>query len=296
MVNRPVTAFVLGGGGARGALQVGALRALLEAGLQPDLLAGTSIGAANATFVAMHGFTAGALDALEAVWHDAARRDLLPDNYVWLTVRALFNRAGLDVGHRIRDFFVGHGLDPDLRFGQLPGPRLTLVAADLKAGGTVLYGSDPDGPVLNAVLASTAIPPWVRPLAREGRLLMDGGVVSNLPIEPALAHGATAIVALDLADPRLVGPQAAGLGPFLFQLVSTVEQRQVHLEKQLAAARGVPVHHVRLQPETPVAVWDFGQAVPLLERGYSLARRYLAEHPELARSEVPWWRRLWPWR
>jgi NTE family protein len=296
MATKPVTAFVLGGGGARGALQVGALRALLEAGLRPDLLAGTSIGAANAAFLAMHGFTAGALDALEAVWHDAAERDLLPDNYMWLTIRALFNRAGLDVAHRIRDFFVGHGLDPDLRFGQLPGPRLVLVAADLKAGGTVLYGSDPDGSVLNGVLASTAIPPWVRPLAREGRLLMDGGVVSNLPIEPALAHGATAIVALDLADPRPVGPQAAGLGPFLFQFLSTVEQRHVHLEKQLAAARGVPVHHLRLQPEAPVAVWDFAQTAPLLERGYTLARRYLAEHPELARRKEPWWRRLWPWR
>jgi NTE family protein len=290
-------AFVLSGGGARGALQVGALRALLESGIQPDMVLGTSIGGVNAAFLSMHGFREETLAALEDAWRDAAEADLLPDNYLWLTIRMLFNRSGSDVQHHIRSFFVDHGISPELRFGQLPGPRLTLVAADLRAGCTVLYGADPNQSVLNGMLASTAILPWVRPLEEDNRLLMDGGVVSNLPIEPALVSGATEIIALDLSDPRPVLPSARGPGPFLYQLLHTVEVRQIHLEKQLAAAQGVPVYHVELLPQTPVAVWEFPRAVPLIEQGYTLMKRYLLEHPELtspaAQTKVPWWRRAW---
>lgn len=276
-----VCAFVLGGGGAKGALQVGALRALLEAGLVPDLLVGTSIGAANASFLAIAGCSLEATDALEQAWHAAASQDLLPDNYLWLTVRALFNRPGPDVQVRLRRFFIRHGLDPELRFGDLTGPRLVMVAADLWTGSTVLFGTSPEQRVLDGVLASTAIPPWVRPFDQGDHLVMDGGAISNLPIEPALSQGATKIIALDLADPRPVGPAARGFGPFLFQLVHTVEQRQVYLEKQLADARGVPVHHIPLQAALPMAVWQFERSIPLIDRGYDLMRDYLRIHPDL---------------
>jgi NTE family protein len=93
-------AFVLGGGGSRGALQVGALRALLEAGYRPDLWVGTSIGAVNATFLALRGFNQESLTALVGVWQDAVRADLLPSNYLWLTIRTLFNRSGGQINHR----------------------------------------------------------------------------------------------------------------------------------------------------------------------------------------------------
>ncbi len=275
-------ALVLGGGGARGALQVGAMRALVEAGLQPDLVAGTSIGAVNGAYVAVRGFTAEALDGLAGAWHDAASMDLLPDNYLWLIIRSLFNRPGLNVQRQMRAFFVKHGLDPELRFGDLRRLPLILVSADLWAGCAVAHGTDPDERVLDAVLASTAIPPWVRPMDAGERLLMDGGAVSNLPVEPALVQGATEIVALDLSDPRPIGPDVAGFGPFLFQLMYTVQHRQTELEKQIAAARGVPVYHVPLQPAVPMALWDMKRSVPLIERGYELMRWYLDEHPELA--------------
>ena len=101
-------ALALGGGGARGALQAGALRALLEANIQPDILVGTSVGAVNATHLALYGFTEASLDLLQRAWHDAATADLLPSNYLWLTVRALFNRFGHQSYQRIYDFFVAH--------------------------------------------------------------------------------------------------------------------------------------------------------------------------------------------
>lgn len=289
----PCLAFVLSGGGARGALQVGALRALLEADLQPDLWVGTSVGAVNATYLAVHGFTPEALAGLETAWRDAVQADLLPANYLWLTVRVLFNRAGWRPHHRMRDFFIAHGLPPDLRFGDIQGARLILVAADLNAGRAVLYGADPQQSVLEGLLASTALPPWVHPLEKDGQFLIDGGVVSVLPIEPALAQGAREIVALDLADSREVPVEARGFGPFLGKLMSTVEQRQIELEMALARARGVPVRHLPLQAEQPVPIWDFGHTEALMAQGYSAAWLEIAQWLPRRRPWHTWLSRLW---
>jgi NTE family protein len=291
-------AFVLGGGGARGALQVGALRALAEAGVQPDLLVGTSAGGINATYLAMYGLSPESIDGLESAWCDAAEADLLPNNYMWLVIRSLFNRGGSPAEHRLRDFFVEHGAQPDVQFGQLQHAPLILVATDLKSQGTALFGSNPQDSVLQALLASTALPPYVRPLSHDEQLLIDGGAVCNLPIEPALCSGATEIIALDVTTSHAVLPAGGGMGPMLYQLIHTVQQRQTFLEKQLAAARKVPIHHVQLESDSPVAVWEFQRAASLFRPGYDQMRRYLAEHPELnshpQRRSRLWWQRLRP--
>jgi hypothetical protein len=72
-------------------------------------------------------------------------------------------------------------------------------------------------------------------------------------------------------------------------LIHTVEQRQVFLELRLAEARRVPVHHIKLEPDQPVAVWEFAQSLELFEPGYRVTRQYLADHPELGKQT--WWRR-----
>lgn len=266
-------AFVLGGGGARGALQVGALRALLEADFYPDLLVGTSVGAVNAAFLALHGFTRNSLEQLVSAWQDASTADLLPANYLWLTTRALLGRPSADPAQHMRDFFIVHGLDPGLRFEDIQSMRLILVAADMNTGQPILYGQDPRDSLLEGVLASTALPPWVAPIKKDQRLLVDGGTVSNLPIEPALVAGATEIIALDLADPRDVPTGDHGFGPFLGKLINTVGQRQQDLELALASAQGVPVTLLHLQGSDPVPLWDFRQTDALIVQGYRAARR-----------------------
>lgn len=271
-------AFVLGGGGARGALQVGALRALLEAGYQPDLLVGTSAGAINATYIAMRGFSPQCITDLVQAWRDAATAELFPQNYLWLTVRALFRRPDVYTIHRLRDFFVTHGVNPELRFGEIQGIRLILVAADLNASQLSLYGLDPGQSVLEGLLASTALPPWVTPIEKDGRLLMDGGAISTLPIEPAMLVGATQIIALDLYDPGSLPHEADGFGPFLAKLLNTVERRQTEMELALAAARRVPVYYLHLRGPASVPLWDFSHADELIEIGY-----------QLAQAEIPRW-------
>jgi predicted acylesterase/phospholipase RssA len=120
--------------------------------------------------------------------------------------------------------------------------------------------------------------------------LIDGGVVSTLPIEPALAQGAGEIIALDLADPRQSPPaEAHGFGPFLGKLMGTIEQRQIEVEMALAAARGVPVWRIPLQSEKPVALWDFSRTDELIGQGYEMTRQEIAHAQPRRMSGLRTW-------
>ena len=268
-------AFALSGGGARGALQVGALYALLEAGLQPDFVIGASIGAVNAAFLALNGFSRPSLDKLAGGWRMAEINGLMPANYVWLTVRAMFNRSSNDPSRRLRDFFIAQGLTPELSFGHIQQPGLVIVSADLNTGKPILHGEDPQDKILDALLLSTALPPWFKPVRKQDRYLVDGGVVSNLPIEPALKLGATEIVALDLMDARELLWTGEGVRGFLDRVIYSVGQRQVDLEMELAEARGIPTLYLGLTGETPVHIWDFTHTDELIAQGYKVARQML---------------------
>ena len=133
-------AFVLSGGGARGALQVGALRALLEAEIYPDLLVGTSVGAVNATYLAVNGVNLASIDGLVSAWESASTADLLPTNYFRLAIRSFTHLTRDEVYTSMRDFFISQGLGPGFSFIDIQGVELVLVATDLNTGDAVLYG------------------------------------------------------------------------------------------------------------------------------------------------------------
>lgn len=265
-------AFVLSGGGARGALQVGALQALIEAGIYPDLLVGSSIGAVNATYLAVHGVNLKAIDGLKESWYKASRADLLPMNYFRLALRSFTSLSRDEVYVHIRDFYISQGLMPEASFSDLGEVDLVLVATDLNSGEAVLFGPHQDLSILDCLMDSITIPPWIMPNAREGNLLMDGGLISNLPIQPALKAGAESIIALDLndlRDPPLPGPE---VGKLLAKLLFTVAKRQTELELALAESGQVPVLKINLLGIPPIAMWDFNYTRPLIEQGYQIAK------------------------
>ena len=270
---------MLGGGGSRGALQVGSLYALLEHGLEPDLLVGTSIGAANAAFLALNGFSKEGLDLLRAVWHQAADLDLLPSNYIQMTLRAMLGRSPINPSQRIQDFFVQNGITHELCFADLKGPHLIVVSSDLNTGRPVFHGEALDAKILDALLMSTALPPWTMPVKKQNQYLMDGGVLSNLPIEAALHAGATHIVALDLLDSRELFEASNIFGYFLDRLSFAVEKRATDLELRLAKARGVPVFHLNLTGKGLIPLWDFHHTEDLIARGYEITKQAIAENP-----------------
>lgn len=267
-------AFVLGGGGARGALQLGALRALFEAGYQPDLLVGTSIGAVNSAGLAMWGANMEGIAALEGAYRSVAEGHLM-DTPGWIVWHTLSGRP-FDTSRRAKDFMIAAGLTPEVRFGQLRHARVGLVGAEMGSGKPVIYGLEPDQSVLEGVLTSCAVPPWFAPIEDEDQLIVDGGALSLLPIEPALTMGATEIIALDLSG----SPTRSGPIHRLNQLeksISAFTQREIHLEIALAEARGVPVRYMRLLSNPPVQLWDFSTYRDLISTGYGTALRRIAD-------------------
>jgi NTE family protein len=273
-------AFVLSGGGPRGALQVGALRALLEADIRPDMIVGTSIGAINGAFIARFGFNEDAIERLIAVWDDAANGEFAPADFIRAMIRSLIPRMN-NHGYleQARAFYARHGITPDLRFRDLTGPELYIIAADINHHRAVIFGEDPDDLVLDSMLASAAIPPWLPPLKLAGGLMVDGGAVSDLPIEPALRHGATEIIALDLFHPQPPDEPVQGFTGILNRVLTTMENRHIELELELARLQGVPVHRWKLLYEQRIPMWDLSHTHNLIHLGYDMAKTYLAQTP-----------------
>ena len=280
-------ALVLSGGGPRGAMQVGALRALMEEGIEPDFMVGTSIGAINGAFLARYGYSLDTLDLMIDVWDSSARGDFAPGDFILALLRSVLpgvKSAGyLD---QARAFYSRHGITPDLRFGDLVGPKLYIVTADIRHYRPVIFGDDPDHLVLDSMLASAAIPPWIQPMPIGDGLLVDGGAVSDVPIEPALSRGATEIIALDLFNPTPPETDMKGVGGLLDRVFSTMENRHIELELELAALKGVPVHRWRLRYDQPIPLWDLSHTHNLIHVGYELAKTYLAEARQQQEQDI----------
>ncbi len=289
---RKRVAVVLGGGGARGALQVGALRALLEANIQPDMLIGTSVGALNAGALATYGLNKVGLARLEDAWRDAKDADILPSQSWWALMRSLFRRTSQVHQAHLREFLLQHGLPPELRFRDLP-VRVGMVAADMYTYDMVVYGENPEDRVLEGILASTALVPWLPPLDINGRSLIDGGSVSNVPIQVALEWGAKEIYALALDDDRVIGTQIRGLTGTFMRLMYLMSYRQTELELILAREKGIPVHFIHLLPAEPVAIWDFSRTEALFQEGYEITKAFLETQSDQGDSRFKVWKRLW---
>lgn len=172
--------LALGGGSARGWAHIGVIRALQDAGIEPDIVCGTSIGAlVGAAYVG------GELDPLEA-WV----RSLRLQTVVGFLDFSL--TGGLIKGEKLIGFFRNHFVDRDIR--ELARP-FGAVATDLQRGREVWLR---EGPVTDAVRASIALPGLFTPVQLDGRWLVDGGLVNPVPVSLCRAMGADLVIAVDL--------------------------------------------------------------------------------------------------
>lgn len=185
---------VFGGGGAKAAAQIGAQRALVEAGLPPAEYVGTSLGAVVACTFAT-GLDADAV--LERI--GGIRREDVAVNRPLLPLRALFLDSLLKPGP-LRETF--ERLIPARRFQDLTIP-LTVTAVDVASGELVLFGHrGRDVPLMDALAATTALPLYYPAVEIDGRRYLDGGLRAVLPLEVAAKAGADLVVAVN------VGPGA----------------------------------------------------------------------------------------
>ncbi|WDD90442.1 patatin-like phospholipase family protein (plasmid) [Burkholderia sp. FERM BP-3421] len=183
------TAFVFAGGGSLGAIEVGMLRELLNYGERPDFVVGASAGAINAAYFAGQPDRDGVAN-LEALWCNIRRRDIMPFSMLGLLRTILQNRAHLVETTALRMLLERHLRYQYVERASLP---LHVVATDMLSGSEIVLSS---GLVVDAVLASAAIPGVFPPVRIDDRLMVDGGVANNTPISIAVAQGATRIVVL----------------------------------------------------------------------------------------------------
>ncbi len=208
----PTVGLVLSGGAVRGAAHAAAIEVLVGGGVRPDLIAGTSAGA----FV-------GAVLAAGTAPDELLR---IISTMRWSTVaRPYPSRLGLFDTNPL-EAFIDATIGP-LTFEDLLCP-LAVVTCDLLTGEQVVIDS---GPIAPAVRASAAIPGVFPPVDHQGRLLIDGGVVDNLPVDVARRMGADYVIAIDVSPPITDGRRPRGLFDVLLMAsdIMSLAQRRVRL-------------------------------------------------------------------
>ena len=179
---KPRVGLALGSGSARGWAHVGVIRALERAGIQPDLVCGTSIGAlVGAAYVA------GELERFEQWLLSLGVKEVL-----WfMDVRM---NGGMIKGERLMEFFRRTFIDRPIEELEMP---FAAVATALHSGAEVWLR---EGSTVEAVRASIALPALFTPVLRDGRLLVDGALVNPVPVSLARAMGADIVIAVDLSS------------------------------------------------------------------------------------------------
>ncbi len=256
--------LVLSGGGAMGALQAGILRVLVRRGFRPSRIVGTSVGALNGAFLAYHPNEAG-VDKLEEVWRSLEHERYMKVNPVRMALRLVARRSYLFRNDFLRELIAEHTVIDDFSATEIP---LYISATNLKSGRKHVFS---EGPVSQAVLASTAIPGVFSPVEIDGHSYIDGGVTANLDLDTAVELGAKHILAIDLSH-CFEQPEPASVMDVITRTVDSVLRNRVeHDLGHLGEDKRITLLQPRI--EKGPAVGDLSQVSNLLEQGEAFAER-----------------------
>jgi NTE family protein len=258
---RPRTAFVLSGGGNQGVSQVGMLRALMERDITPDVVIGTSAGALNGAAIAYAPNLTGVAQ-LEAVWTSLSAADIFPGGRLsraWNVVRRgthLFGREGLEL--------LVDRASPARSFADLSVP-FRVVATDLDTGEEVVLAR---GPLKPALLASAALPGVFPIVLHDGRRLVDGGVINNVPLWHALSGPIDRVFILNVSAGAV---ERVERSPLDVVMTSFQHARSLRFELEM---RAVPpeIQVVELpRPSDTRDLFDFSGAKELIDEAHALS-------------------------
>ncbi|MFK0088851.1 patatin-like phospholipase family protein [Pseudomonas sp. NPDC090755] len=293
---RPKVGLVLSGGAARGLAHIGVLKALEEQGIKIDAIAGTSMGAVVGGLYAS-GYKVDELEklALGIDWQqalsDAPPRKDVPfrrkqDDRDFLVKQKLSFRddgsLGLPLGviqgqnlALMLESMLAHVSDTR-DFDKLPIP-FRAVATDIASGEKVVFSR---GHLPRVIRASMSIPAVFAPVELDGRLLVDGGMVDNIPLDVAREMGVDVAIVVDIGTPLRSRDQLTSVVDVLNQSITLMTRR--NSEEQLAALHR---DDILVQPSlASFGVTDFGRAQEMIDAGYRAAR---ALDPRLAALKQP---------
>lgn len=240
------TAFVLGGGGRWGAVEVGMAQALLEAGVAPDLILGTSIGAFNGAVIADYPGKEG-VDRLVGFWEEVTGANLFQTGFFDRAIRVATLKPAIHETSELRQLFE-NAIHPDTRIEDLQTP-FQCVAASIEEVTDHWFDS---GLLVDAVLASSAVPALFPPVEIDGEHFYDGGLVDSVPLGRAVTLGAEVVYVLQVG--RMESPLRPPQRLYEAALISfEIARRHRFATTMRDLPEGVEVHV--LPTGSPVA-WD----------------------------------------
>jgi len=265
-IRSPRTALVLGGGGSRGAVGVGLYRALVELGIRIDLIVSSSIGAVNGALIAA-GMSP---KELERHWKTLSRADIVGSR--WQFLRLLTGASSAFSNNSLRNLL--RSVLPVRSFGELHIP-LAIVTTDLETGETVALT---EGDLVEAILASTALPGLFPPIAWQGRRLVDGGLSNNVPIDLAIERGAERVIGMLCGCAKGL-PASVNFITVLGQSFSLALNARYRCDERMYQPRA-KLHILEPCLGINLELLDFDHALTLIEPAYQYAvgelRRQLA--------------------
>lgn len=271
-IPHPRIGLALSGGAARGISHVGVMRALQENKIEVDCIAGTSAGSLVGGAIA----SGMPLDEIEALAKSLRWRDV---------GRMTMSRLGVQSNEHLADFLRRRL--PVSRFEDFP-IAFAAVATDLRTGEAIVMRDTGDAAF--AIRASCAIPGWYVPvIAEDGRQLVDGGLVANIPTSVARSLGADIVIAVDVnaEGAKFLGPSVSIIG--------------VVLQSMLLVQRTVSTYELKnsdviIKPKVGHIRWDeMGRAHELLKAGYEAGLEAVPEIRTLieqASQSAPRWYQL----
>ncbi len=262
------------------------MRALLEQGVTPDFLVGTSAGAINGSFVAAHGYSMATLEALSAQWRVVTKDVVYPGSLFSAALRVLRGRDSLYASAALRAFVEQSLPSGVTRFADLQLP-LYVTAADLRSSKLYLFGEDGNAPLVEAVLASAAVPVIHPPVMFHGLQLVDGGVLANVAASYAIDRGADEVYVINVGRGEEQQPSAQGVIGIAMSAINTMTLQS--LLRDLARARqdeAVDLHHIHIREFGDTPFSDFSKTEEMLAAGYQATLAYL-QNPQAEREEPP---------
>jgi NTE family protein len=266
-------AFALSGGGNLGPMQAGTVLSLMEHGIEPDLLVGTSVGALNAAFLSTRPGVDGARD-LMAAWSGLGRRQAVRFSPLTALAGFLGYRDHLVSNQQIRRLIKQWVPIRRIEDATIP---FAVTATDAVTGEGISLAR---GDLVDALTASAAIPGLFPPVRIDGRWLVDGSLAANYPVLEAQELGADDIYVITTATaPRVAPPRGAvAVAMNSVSLVTAqVSQRQLADAMRAASARGGRVQVVPSAEPAAPGTFDFRRSTQLAESAYRRTSSWLAE-------------------
>jgi NTE family protein len=269
---RPKVAFVLGGGGHNGAAEVGMLRALFERDVRPDVVVGTSVGALNGAAVAADP-SLDMVERLRAAWLNLNDDRIFGGSIFAGAANLVRSRTHLHSNAALRKLITD--LLPE-RFEDLALP-FHCVAASIERAAEHWFH---EGSLVDAILASAAVPGVLPPVAVEGEHFVDGGIVNSVPISRAVDLGAKEIYVLQVG--WIESPLAPPKTPVQVALVAFEIARRHRFARDLATLpKGFTAHVLPTgEPKRPSLAQlnyrDFKAVSQRIERAHRASQAYLS--------------------